>query len=319
MTHLAQGTDAPRPRRPGRLLAAPALLALVTVACSPAAPTGAPTSPSTSGGPSAGPSGGPSDGPSAAPTTGAIPHPTGAKDVVLRMEEVGGFAPIELSATYTPSFTLYGDGTVIWRDNQAPPPESSDNLIRTTALMTVKLDEAQVQALLDDAIGPGGLGIATGPYNEMAGADIPSTVFTINAGDLREPKVVDVVGMSPDMHPQNVQVINALIGLAEKLRTFDTLVDAQPYAPSAWRGVLIPTDQAFGPVVDWPWKDVEPADFGGDNEFFRINDLTSEQVAAIGIDDLAGGVSGFVLQDGEDLYSFAVRPLLPDELQDAPE
>ena len=45
-----------------------------------------------------------------------------------------------------------------------------------------------------------------------------------------------------------------------------------------------------------------------------IDDLTKAQVDAIGIKDLAGGVSGFVLQDGEDLYSFAIRPLLPDEL-----
>ena len=91
-------------------------------------------------------------------------------------------------------------------------------------------------------------------------------------------------------------------------------MQAQPYDPPAWRGVLMATDQAFGPVVDWPWTDVKPKDFGGDSEFFRYDVLTREQVGAIGIKDLAGGVSGFVLQDGEDLYNFAVRPLLPDEL-----
>jgi hypothetical protein len=221
---------------------------------------------------------------------------------------------MEFSATYTPTFTLYGDGTVIWRDNQAVPSESSDNLIRPQPLMIAKLDEATLQALLAEAIGPGGLGVATGPYNEMQGADIPSTVFTINAGGITEPKRVEVVGLSPDMHPQNLQVITALASLAEKLRTFAGFVDEQPYVPPTYRGVLIPTEQAFGPVVDWPWTDVSADDFGGDNEFFRIDDLTPEQVAELGIDDLAGGVSGFVLQDGEDLYNFAVRPLLPDEL-----
>jgi hypothetical protein len=253
-------------------------------------------------------------GPSAAPTTGAIAHKTGPRDVILRLEQTGGFVMIEATATYTPSFTLYGDGTVIWRDDQAPPPDSTDNLMRATALNVAKLDEASIQALLEEAIGPGGLGVATGPYNEMGGADIPSTIFTIDAGDLREPKRVEVIGMSPEVHPQNVQVITALIGLAEKLRTFDKLVDAQPYVPPAWRGVLMPTEQAFAPVVDWPWTDLKPKDFGGDNEFFRLNELTPEQVAEIGIKNLAGGVSGFVLQDGEDLYNFAVRPLLPDEL-----
>ena len=215
MTHHVPGTDAPRPRRLGRLLAAPALLALVAVACSPA-PAATP-SPGASGGPSSPPSAGPTQGPSAAPSTGAIAHPTGAKDVVLRVEESGGFIMIEATATYTPSFTLYGDGTVIWRDMQSIPPESSDNLLRATKLNVAKLDEASIQALLEDAIGPGGLGVATGPYNEMAGADIPATIFTLNAGDLREPKRVEVIGMSADMHPQNAQVITALIRLQEKL------------------------------------------------------------------------------------------------------
>jgi len=220
---------------------------------------------------------------------------------------------VEMTATYTPSFTLYGDGTVIWRDNQAPAPQAGDNLFRATSLSIAKLDEASIQALLEEAIGPGGLGVANGSYGQVGG-DIPSTVFTIDAGDLAEPKRVEVIGLSPDMHPQNVQVITALAAFAEKLRTFDRLVSAQPYVASGYRGVLIPTEQAFGPVVKWPWKDIVPKDFGGDNEFSRTKDLTADQVAAIGIDDIAGGVSGFVLQDGGDLYSFAVRPLLPEEL-----
>jgi hypothetical protein len=315
MTHLAPGTDAPRPRRIGRLLAAPALLAVATVACSPA-PAATP-SPGASGGPTAGPSAGPTTSPSAAPTTGSIAHKTGARDVILRLEESGGFVMVEASATYTPSFTLYGDGTVIWRDTQAPPPEPTDKLLRASALNVAKLDEASIQTLLEEAIGRGGLGAATGPYNEMAGADIPSTIFTIDAGDLREPKRVEVIGMTPEAHPQNVQVITALIGLAERLRTFDTLVNEQPYAPPSWRGVLMPTEQAFGPVVDWPWTDLKPKDFGGDNGLFRVHELTREQVDAIGIKDLAGGVSGFALQDGQDLYNFAVRPVLPDELPGA--
>jgi hypothetical protein len=290
------------------MLVAPALLAVVTVACSPA-PTSGPTSPTSSGAPSAGPSTRPSE----APTTGAIAHPTGAKDVVLRIEETGGMVVVEMTATYTPTFTLYGDGTVVWRDNQAPPPDVGDNLFRATPLSIAKLDEASIQALLQEAIGPGGLSVANGSYGAVGG-DIPATVFTVNAGNLPEPKRVEVIGLSPDMHPQNLQVITALAGFAEKLRTFEKLVSAQPYVPAGFRGVLIPTEQAFGPVVKWPWKDVSPKDFGGDNELSRIKDLTAEQVAAIGIDDIAGGVSGFVLQDSDDLYSFAVRPLLPDEL-----
>ena len=312
MTHIAPGPDAPRPLRRGRFLAAPALLALITVACSPAAPaTGAPGSPNPSGGPSAGPTA----GPTAAPTIeGAIAHPTGPSDVVLRIEETGGLMPVESSLTYTPTFTLYGDGTVIWRDNLAMPPASSDNLIRPTPLLTTRLDEGSLQALLAEAIGPGNLGVAVGPYNELMGADIPSTIFTINAGGIPEPKRVEVVALSPEAHPKNLQVVTALAGLAEKLRTFDTLVNEQPYVPAGYRGVLSPTEQAFGPVVDWPWPDISPDDFGGDNEFFPTRELTAAEVAVLGIDNIESGVSGFVLQKGDDLFSFALRPLLPDDL-----
>ena len=310
MTHLPSGLDAPRPLRPGRLLAAPALLAFLTVACS-----GAPATANPSGGLSANPSAGPTASPTAAPTVeGEIAHPTGATDVVLRIEETGGLMPVESSVTYTPTFTLYGDGTVIWRDNFAMPPESSDNLMRPTPLMTTRLDEGSIQALLAEAIGPGGLGVAVGPYNETMSADIPSTIFTINAGGIPEPKRVEVVALSPEAHPKNLQVITALAGLAEKLRMFDTVVNAQAYVPAGYRGVLMPTEQAFGPVVDWPWPDIKPDEFGGDNEFFRTRQLTPDEVGALGIKNIASGVSGFVLQHGDDLYSFGLRPLLPDDL-----
>jgi hypothetical protein len=252
--------------------------------------------------------------PTAGPTIeGAIAHPTGATDVVLRIEETGGLQMLEASLTYTPTFTLYGDGTVIWRDNFAMPPASSDNLIRPTPLRITRLDEATIQAVLAEAIGPGGLGVAVGPYNETMGADIPSTIFTINAGGIPEPKRVEVVALSPEAHPKNRQVVAALAGLAEQLRTFDTLVNEQAYVPAGYRGVLTPTEQAFGPVVDWPWPDVSVDDFGGDNEFFPTRVMTAEEVDALGIDNIESGVSGFVLQDGEDLYSFALRPLLPDD------
>jgi hypothetical protein len=312
MTHIALGPEAPRRIRRGRLVVVPALLALATVACSPGVPaTNAPSSPNPSGGPTAGPSAGPTVGPT---IEGAIAHPTGPRDVVLRIEETGGLMPVESSVTYTPTFTLYGDGTVIWRDNFAMPPDSSDNLIRPAPLMITRLDEGTIQTLLAEAIGPGALGVAVGPYNELMGADIPSTIFTINAGGIPEPKRVEVVALSPEAHPKNRQVVAALAGLAEKLRAFDTLVSEQPYVPTDYRGVLMPTEQAFGPVVDWPWPDISPDDFGGDNESFRTRQMTADEVDALGIDNIASGVAGFVLQDGEDLYSFALRPLLPDDL-----
>ena len=43
----------------------------------------------------------------------AIGHPTGATDVVVRVSTGGGFVPVQVNLRALPSFTLYGDGTVV--------------------------------------------------------------------------------------------------------------------------------------------------------------------------------------------------------------
>jgi hypothetical protein len=278
------------PRRARRRLATIVVLVLAA-ACSPAA-AGTP-------GPSSGPGTGPTPAPSPTAIAG-IEHPTGAKDIVIRVEESGGFVPIDFLATSAPTFTLYGDGTVVFRDAQAVPPDAVGGLMRSVPFQTIRLDEEGIQALLTFALGPGGIGVAVGPYIG-AGADIPSTIFTVNA-DGRQ-KQVSVMGLSPDMHPNDLVIVTALARLAEKLRTFGNDVAGEVvYEPSAYRGVLQKIDQANGAVVDWPWTDVKPADFtAGANDFLLRHTLTPAQVAALNV------------QNEGQLYSLALRPLLPDE------
>jgi hypothetical protein len=295
------------PARPARRLLSASLLLLVAAACSPAAATPSPTS---------GPSTGPTPQPTAQPTPTAvagIQHPTGATDIVLRVEQSGGFVPVEFLATFAPSFTLYGDGTVIFRDDQAPPPEAVGSVVRSIPFQTIKLDEEGIQALLEFALGPGGLGIAVGPYMGHV-ADLPSTNFTVNA-DSRT-KEVSVTSFSPDMHePQDRLIVASLGRLADRLRTFGNEVAGEVvYEPTAYRGVLMTIDQANGALVDWPWTDVAPTDFAsGANEFLMTHSLTPAQVAALKIPTVQGGMVGLSLKAAGTLYSLALRPLLPDE------
>ena len=289
--------------RPARRPLAASLVLLLAAACSPAA---AGTS---------GPSSGPSTGPTPEPTPTAvagIEHPTGARDIVLRVEESGGFVPVDWLATSAPSFSLYGDGTVVFRDGQAVPPDAVGSVMRSVPFQTVKLDEEGIQALLEYALGPGGIGVAVGPYMGMV-ADMPSTTFTLNA-DGRQ-KQVSVTGLSPDMHPNDMIIVTALANLAEKLRTFGTNVAGEVvYEPAAYRGTLQKVDQANGAAVDWPWTDVTPADFvAGANEFLLAHTLTPAQVASLNIPQVQGGMLGLNLQKDGKLYSLALRPLLPDE------
>ena len=147
------------------------------------------------------------------------------------------------------------------------------------------------------------------------GADIPTTTFTVNAGSTGKAKQVSVTGLSPDMHPQNALIVDALARFAERLRAFGSSVSGQPYSPTAYRGILIPVDQPFGPVVDWPWVDITPDQFakGGENELFLTRTMSPAEVSTLGIQGAEGGLQGFALQRGGKIYTFALRPLLPDE------
>ena len=309
MTNMPLGLESPRPstfQRPTRTIrtSAAALLVAALAACSATA------GPSASPGATSNPTIGPTPSPTALV---GLEHPTGAKDIVLRFEESGGFVPVEYNATYAPSFTLYGDGTLVFKDPYAPAPETNDNVVRAVPFLIAKLDEASVQALLEDALGPGGLGIAQGPYTCNC-ADIPTSTFTISVGG--KTKQVNVTGLSPEEHAQNKQIVTALSAFAAKLRGFaDVLGNEQPYAPAAYRGILIEVEQPAGPVVAWPWSDLTPADFvGGENELFKTRDMTPAEVENLGIKDVTGGVIGVSVGSEGKVYTFSLRPLLPDEL-----
>ncbi len=304
MTDILPASGTPRPASLRRPAAALALVALVAAACS----SGATSTPP-------GGTGGPTTPPVATPTPPAdgLQHPTGATDIVLRLEEGGGFVPIEFMATNAPSFTLYGDGTVVFRDNQAVSPEPVNNVFRSVPFLTVQLGEEGIQALLEEALGPGGLGIAVGPYDGGMVADIGTSTFTISVGG--RTKEVSVVGLNPEMHPQNTVIVGSLARFAERLRLFANDVGGeQPYVPTAYRGILMPVDQPFGPVVDWPWPNIEPDDFKSDeNEFFLTRVMTPAEIESLGIPGATGGFHGVAFEKDDKVFNFALRPLLPDE------
>jgi hypothetical protein len=289
-----------------RAAAAPILLAALIAACSTAA------APSPTPGATGSPSAPPTAAPTSTPEIDGIQHPTGATDVVLRMEEGGGFVPIDFLATSAPQFTLYGDGTVVFRDPTATLPEPVGGVTRSAPFLIVNIGEGGIQALLTEAIGPGGLGAAVGPYMGQ-GADMSTTTFTINAdGDTKQ---VSVSGFLPDLHPQDAVIVGALGRLAERLSGFaDAIAGEAKYVPAAYRGILMPVDQPFGPVIAWPWTDITPAEFvPGDNEFFMTRTMTLAEVAVLEIPGAEGGFLGLTLKHEGKLFSFSLRPLLPDE------
>ena len=79
-----------------------------------------------------------------------IEHPAGADELVLRVEYTGGFVPIDSTLRSIPSWTLYGDGTLVMQAPQIeiyPPPA----LPGLTALQAFEQqrDAMQLQAAID--------------------------------------------------------------------------------------------------------------------------------------------------------------------------
>jgi len=281
-------------------------LALILVAAVPLAGCG---SVGGSGGPGASP------GPTGSGGTGAIAHKTGATDLILRFDERGGFVAPSYFATQAPIFSLYGDGTAIFRDPTAPAPSPEREIIRGVPYRTVRLTEAQLQALLTFALADGGLAAAADHYDRPI-ADAPSAVFTIEAGS--RTKTVSVNGLGIDVGGQPSPAILAqLQALANRLQHFASEAPgATIWSPDRYRGIL--GDDSFGTRINWPWATIQPQEFvqrtEPDAPPFRIRTLTPADVALLGLTGAEGGLQGIVLvMPSDQTFSFRLRPLLPDE------
>ena len=260
---------------------------------------------------------------SADPTVGAIDHKTGATDVILRIEQGGGFVPIDFLASQAPGFTLYGNGVVVFQRTVTTFPEPDANgVLKAVPWRTASLDEGQVQELLEFALGPGGLGSARDAYMSDHIADAPNTIFTIRAGGLDKTVVVNALSEESSPGPDAV-ARSAFVKLAKRLQDFDQrgTISSDVYEADRYRGVLSPRDgPPAGRSLDWPWPAIKPIEFkegpsdGSGATILPHRTMSTDEVAALKLADIEGGVQGLTLRgpDGA-IYSFILRPLLVDE------
>jgi hypothetical protein len=289
------------------LAAIPLALALVLAACS--------------GGPSS--------------SGGQITHP-GGDELVLRVENRGGFMMPDFAFTSLPSFTLLGDGRII-------VPGAQIDIFPGPALPAVdvrQLTEAGVQSVLR-AVAATGQFAASAEWRGAQGfvADAGDTVFTLNAEG--RTVTVSVYGLGtftaddppPNMPAAEVPVHRALSRLLEQLTPPDGWLPAaawarqtpQPYVADALR-LLVRNADADPPdesgidnqELAWPTED-DPATFGeptlgGD---YRCGVVTDEAAAAwYATLSNANQLTRFTA--GDHRYQVSVRPLLPDEPAECP-
>lgn len=120
-----------------------------------------------------------------------IDHSTDGHEVLVRVAYEGGFVAPEWTYKSLPSFSLYGDGTLVLPGAQIelyPGPA-------LPAISTRTLTEPGIQAALEEV-----LHLIQGVPDEMLDmgsvgmADVPTTVITIHAGDVD--RTIKVYGLS---------------------------------------------------------------------------------------------------------------------------
>jgi len=302
------------------LILTPAL-AVMLVACSGGAGASAPTS-GASGSPSGAPTSGPSGSPAVSPDTGAIDHATGATDILLRYDEGGGFMMPAFTAAMTPHFTLYGDGTVLFRNpaQEIPPAQGSVSVMNP--LRIAKLSEEQIQDLLAYALGEGGLAAGRPEYRNDMIADASTALFTFDAGGITKTVSVYALGLEMDGLPDGPA--RAAFGkLAKRLTTLDQggAVPSTAYTPETYRVSLFEAPGVVAPDVRaWPWSDIAVTDFkpaaDPNGLQFPQRTMTAADLDLLKVTDDAGGFQNLVITgpDGKP-YTLAARPILPDETE----
>ena len=260
-----------------------------------------------------------SPSPSASP---AIDYPTDPNAVILRMSTGGGFVAPGVLLTEVPEFSLYGDGTVVFRDpsRMYPAPSPGDGVQRLLPFLTARLSRDAVQVLLADAIGPGGLGTARERYDPCCIADAPSTTFTIKTGAVDKQVTVGALGFEQPDPGSDAAARKAFQALGERLHQPDlggaTTTD---YLPAAYRGILFDAIDVSptASTIAWPWTDFGPSGFKPSTDPSSmqtpIRTLTAADVAKLGREGLAGGAQSILLKSDDRIYALSLRPLLPDE------
>ncbi len=259
--------------------------------------------------------------PSSEPTRmpiGRFDHATGPTDVVLRLDRFPYVAVGELGGELFqpgPEFTLYGDGTVIFRNKLAPPPPAEGPIVRANPFMIAHLDEEKIQSILRFAI-RGGLGEACELYLPRFDTDaIGSTVFTLRAVGLD--KRVEIRGAAPfQALVDYLAAFGARDGLSTEIWVPTSYIGSLLNAGPAIEIGVLPDPREAG-IVPWPWPDIAPEDFvvpadPGWEPPRRV--LSPREAAVLGLSNNGGVVQRMYVRspDGKAIYSFSLWPRLPD-------
>jgi hypothetical protein len=272
----------------------------------------------------------PSPSPSPTPSSALLAHPIGSTDVILSLRMVvwSGALPISASARALDQetlFVLYGDGTAVFdvpivRRGGHPSPED-------LGLFTVHLDEEQVVALLQYALGTGGLRAATTSYSMSVDPRTDAVLKVDALGVTREISVTDPGAVDPNLDPVAGAIRTRLGSLVKYLQNFggssylQEVGKASPYRADRYLAVLddaasVALSPPFPgrPVLSpWPWPDVLPSAFHTGTTSARTLVITPRQYDTLLALPTSYGEGFGVRGPDKKAYVITARPLLPNE------
>lgn len=245
--------------------------------------------------------------------------PTGADEVVFRIDTRGGFTPVEYQLRLVPEVTVSGDGRVVvpGPETEQYPPYALPNLL-TGTLAPGTIDRLARRAAELDLLSPH-------HYGDPAVTDLPTTTVTIAVDGVHTHEVyaLDVSGQeAPGLTAAERAARAALTTFVEEVRTAATEVATEPYVPTEVAVYVQPAtagtdgDQGVEPGrADWPGRDLAALGVGdpaAPMPSVRCAVLTgAEADTALAAARDATSITRWSANGAE--YTVVFRPLLPDE------
>lgn len=263
--------------------------------------------------------------PSVSPSGMVILHPSGAADLVLRYEEVGGFMGPNALLGRQPIVSVYGDGTII-TTGPVPaifPGPALPNLVAT------KVTEAGLQRLLAAAALAGLLG-PDAQYDATGVADASTAQFTVVAAGSRHVISAYALGIAtPDMEGgpaasaarARLRVFADALGDLRRTLAPEVVGPEAAYAFGSLRILAAPGAPQSGdpavarPPLSWPLR-TPLATFGapatGAAASFRCGVVSGPDLETLRpLLAQATSITGWA--SGGSVYTLILQPMLPDD------
>jgi hypothetical protein len=244
----------------------------------------------------------------------------------VRVASGGGFVPIEFNLKSLPSYTLYGDGTVIRPVVAAVDTAAQEPSV--TPLESIRLDEAGIQSLLAQAKAAGlltaGAPVDYGDMGALGVSDMPTTNVTLSAGGVKATHDAYGLTFAPTDPPAGT-LTQAQRDARAALRGFVALTEQQdpkatPYVPTrlaVWVAPALAQPIADSEPVVWPLATAPKVSgaAGAEGIDYRCSVVEGADVAPLlaAAQKAPVGAQWIASPDRNATFQVVVRALLPDE------